>query len=215
MDIDRVKPGEDFLQVIEEAVGSCETLLALIGRNWLTSSDEAGRRLDNPNDFVRLEIAAALARNIRVIPVLVQGAPMPRPQDLPADLLPLARRHALELSDLRWKHDVGQLINALEKPVVPAPAPVAVVETPPAVLKAELHKVTAPVIGTFYRAPSPAAEPFVKIGSYIDPNTVVCIIEAMKLMMEIQAETSGTVEEVYVENGQPVEYGQELFGIRK
>jgi formylglycine-generating enzyme required for sulfatase activity len=115
MDIDQIEPGEDFVQVIESAVGSCEVLIALIGRNWLTSRDESGRRLDNPNDFVRLEIAAALVRGIPVIPVLVQGARMPRPQDLPEDLLPLSRRHALELSDLRWKHDADQLTGALEK----------------------------------------------------------------------------------------------------
>lgn len=115
MDIDQIEPGEDFVQVIESAVGSCEILLALIGRNWLSSRDESGRRLDNPNDFVRLEIAAALARGIPVIPVLVQGARMPRPQDLPENLLALSRRHALELSDLRWKHDIDQLTGALEK----------------------------------------------------------------------------------------------------
>ncbi|HEV7904352.1 MAG TPA: TIR domain-containing protein [Pyrinomonadaceae bacterium] len=115
MDIDQIEPGEDFVQVIESAVGSCEVLIALIGRNWLASRDESGRRLDNPNDFVRLEIAVALVRGIPVIPVLVQGANMPRPQDLPENLLTLSRRHALELSDLRWKHDVDQLTGVLEK----------------------------------------------------------------------------------------------------
>lgn len=115
MDIDQIEPGEDFVQVIESAVGSCEILIALIGRNWLASRDESGRRLDNPNDFVRLEITAALVRGIPVIPVLVQGARMPRPQDLPEDLSALSRRHALELSDLRWKHDVDQLTGVLEK----------------------------------------------------------------------------------------------------
>ena len=115
IDVDLIEQGEDFAQVIEDAVGSCDVLLALIGRNWLTIRDEIGLRLDNSNDFVRLELAAALARGVRVIPVLVQGARMPRPQDLPEDLLPLSRRNALELSDLRWKHDVDQLLSALEK----------------------------------------------------------------------------------------------------
>jgi formylglycine-generating enzyme required for sulfatase activity len=115
MDIDQIEPGEDFVQVIEDAVGSCGILLALIGRSWLTSRDEAGRRLDNPKDFVRLEIAIALNRDIRVIPVLVQGALMPRLPDLPEDLSSLSRRQALELSDLRWRHDVDQLIGTLEK----------------------------------------------------------------------------------------------------
>ncbi len=78
----------------------------------------------------------------------------------------------------------------------------------------DLHIIPSPIVGTFYRSASPAAEPFVKIGSNVEPETVVCIIEAMKLMNEIQAEASGEVVKVYVENGQPVEYGQPLFGIR-
>lgn len=83
-----------------------------------------------------------------------------------------------------------------------------------AVQDQDLHMVPSPIVGTFYRSPSPAAEPFVKIGSNVEAATVVCIIEAMKLMNEIQAETSGEVVKIYVENGQPVEYGQPLFGIR-
>ena len=79
----------------------------------------------------------------------------------------------------------------------------------------ELHIITSPIVGTFYRSPSPTTDSFVKVGSHVDAETVVCIIEAMKLMNEIQAETAGTVAKVYVENGQPVEYGQPLFGIKK
>jgi acetyl-CoA carboxylase biotin carboxyl carrier protein len=78
----------------------------------------------------------------------------------------------------------------------------------------DLHIIPSPIVGTFYRAASPNAEPFVKIGSQVEPDSVVCIIEAMKLMNEIQAEKSGEVVKIYVENGQPVEYGQPLFGIR-
>ncbi len=78
----------------------------------------------------------------------------------------------------------------------------------------DLHIIPSPIVGTFYRSPSPTAEPFVKIGSNVEPDSVVCIIEAMKLMNEIQAETAGEVVKIYVENGQPVEYGQPLFGIR-
>lgn len=78
----------------------------------------------------------------------------------------------------------------------------------------DLHLIPSPIVGTFYRAPSPNADPFVKIGSRVEPETVVCIIEAMKLMNEIQAEISGDVAKIYVENGQPVEYGQPLFGIK-
>jgi acetyl-CoA carboxylase biotin carboxyl carrier protein len=78
----------------------------------------------------------------------------------------------------------------------------------------DLHIITSPIIGTFYRSPSPTAESFVRIGSNVEPTTVVCIIEAMKLMNEIQAETTGEVVKIYVENGQAVEYGQPLFGIK-
>ena len=78
----------------------------------------------------------------------------------------------------------------------------------------DLHIITAPIVGTFYRSPSPTAESFVRIGSEVEHNTVVCIIEAMKLMNEIQAEAAGEVVKIYVENGQAVEYGQPLFGIK-
>jgi len=75
--------------------------------------------------------------------------------------------------------------------------------------------VKSPMVGTFYRSPSPESKPFVDVGSKIEDNTLVCIIEAMKIMNEIQAETSGTVLEVLIENGQPVEYGQRLFKLRQ
>ena len=86
---------------------------------------------------------------------------------------------------------------------------------PPATEDESLHIIVSPFVGTFFRAPSPTAEPFVRLGSHVDPDTVVCIIEAMKLMNEIQAETSGEIAKIYVENGQPVEYGQPLFGVKK
>ena len=79
----------------------------------------------------------------------------------------------------------------------------------------DLYMIPSPIVGTFYRSPSPNADSFVKIGSVVEPDTVVCIIEAMKLMNEIQAEATGQVAKIYVENGQPVEYGQPLFGIKK
>ena len=79
----------------------------------------------------------------------------------------------------------------------------------------DLYQITSPIVGTFYRSPSPDKEPYVQEGSKVSPETTVCIVEAMKLMNEIQAEVSGEVVKIYVENGQPVEYGQPLFGIRK
>jgi acetyl-CoA carboxylase biotin carboxyl carrier protein len=79
----------------------------------------------------------------------------------------------------------------------------------------ELYKITSPIVGTFYRSPGPDNDPYVTEGSKVTPESVVCIVEAMKLMNEIQAETSGEVVKIYVENGQPVEYGQQLFGVKK
>ena len=78
-----------------------------------------------------------------------------------------------------------------------------------------LHIIVSPIVGTFYRSPSPTAEAFVRLGSQINSDTVVCIIEAMKLMNEILAETNGEIAKIYVENGQPVEFGQPLFGVKK
>ncbi|CAM3423806.1 acetyl-CoA carboxylase biotin carboxyl carrier protein [Hydrogenibacillus schlegelii] len=80
--------------------------------------------------------------------------------------------------------------------------------------EAEIHIITAPMVGTFYEAPSPGAPPFVKVGDRVEPGTVVCIIEAMKLFNEIEAEVSGTIVEVLVQNGTLVEYGQPLFKVR-
>jgi acetyl-CoA carboxylase biotin carboxyl carrier protein len=78
----------------------------------------------------------------------------------------------------------------------------------------DLHLVKSPIVGTFYGSPSPGAEPFVKIGSHVDVGQTLCIVEAMKLMNEIESEVSGEVLRIFAENGQPVEYGQPLFGIR-
>ena len=89
-------------------------------------------------------------------------------------------------------------------------------ETAPVVdADAGLYKITSPIVGTFYRSPAPDKPSYVSEGSNVSPETVVCIVEAMKLMNEIQAETSGEIVKIYVENGQPVEYGQPLFGIKK
>jgi acetyl-CoA carboxylase biotin carboxyl carrier protein len=81
--------------------------------------------------------------------------------------------------------------------------------------EANLHKIVSPMVGTFYRAPAPDADPYVKEGDEIQENTVVCIVEAMKLMNEIEAEVRGTIVKILVENGQLVEYGQPLFLVKR
>jgi len=130
-DVDSIEPGEDFAEVIADAVGSCDVLLVLIGDRWLTISDEDGkRRLDDPSDLIRLEIEAALARNVRVIPILVGRTGMPPAEQLPASLVRLARRQALELSPSRFKSDMARLLRALDKTLVEEQARRGVEEPP-------------------------------------------------------------------------------------
>lgn len=112
-DVDSIEPGDDWVEVITTVVGSCDVLLALIGDRWLTITDENGRRrLDDPDDFVLLEIETALTRNVRVIPILVEGASMPRAADLPPRLARLARRQALVLSPVDF--DTSRLVHVLD-----------------------------------------------------------------------------------------------------
>jgi acetyl-CoA carboxylase biotin carboxyl carrier protein len=116
-------------------------------------------------------------------------------------------------------------VSQVTAPPVATPAhPPQTVATPPPVAapppaeaplaEEDLHTLTSPIVGTFYRAASPTAEPFVKLGDIVEANQTLCIVEAMKLMNEIQSDVSGTVVKILVENGQPVEYGQPLFGIK-
>jgi hypothetical protein len=113
-DRDSIAPGSDWFEAIQRA-GSSEVLLAVIGREWSTIKDAAGeRRLQDPQDFVRTEIATALKGNVRVIPVLVQEASMPSADELPNDLAPLTRCEAFELHENSWRYDVQDLITFLE-----------------------------------------------------------------------------------------------------
>jgi hypothetical protein len=112
MDVD-LAPGIDFVEQITEAVGACDALLVVMGPTWATTLDA---RLADPNDFVRLELETALRRpDVRVIPLLVAGARMPDPNDLPESVRTLARRNALGLSDLRWRDDVRRLVRTLDE----------------------------------------------------------------------------------------------------
>ena len=114
MDVAGIEPGRDFRRVIDEHVASCGVLLAMIGKTWIDATDESGRRrLEDPMDFVRLETASALKRDIPVVPVLVHGARMPRAEQLPEDLAELAYRNGVELTHARWDSDVQVLIKAL------------------------------------------------------------------------------------------------------
>jgi hypothetical protein len=116
MDVTGIDPGKDFRRAIESAVSTCDVLIVMIGKKWLDSANETGeRRLDDPKGFVRIEVTTALRRDVSVIPVLVQGAGIPRPEQLPAELEPLAWRTAFELRHNRWSVDVAELVTALKK----------------------------------------------------------------------------------------------------
>ncbi len=113
-DVDGIDPGRDFVQVLEEALEAVSVLVVLIGEQWATIEDSSGkRRIDSPDDLVRMEIARALERDIIVMPVLVEGAKLPESDDLPAELRPLCRRQYLELTDKRWDFDVGQIVAGI------------------------------------------------------------------------------------------------------
>ena len=116
MDVSDIHPGKDFRQAIDDNVAKCAVLLAIIGPGWTTIKDASGvRRLDQPNDFVRLEITSALTRGMDVIPVLVHGSRMPNPAELPESLQNLAYRNGVELTHARWNSDVEVLSRALRE----------------------------------------------------------------------------------------------------
>jgi TIR domain len=116
MDLDSIEPGQDFAEIIEDAVNSCAVLVALIGRQWTTLTDEDGvRRLDNPDDYVRFEVKTALQRGVRVIPVLIDGAKPLRQQELPPELHKLARLNAHKLSYDRYPDDSDRLLDLIQR----------------------------------------------------------------------------------------------------
>jgi acetyl-CoA carboxylase biotin carboxyl carrier protein len=150
--------------------------------------------------------------------------------------LKLMERHGLE----EFEYSDGAFHVRLKRPsagvpvaaVAPAPVPVATDVAPPAAAQAapaaaqpapppaeaeageKIHIVKSPIVGTYYSAPSPGAPAFVKVGDHVNSGQVLCIIEAMKLMNEIESDVAGEVSRIFVENGQPVEYGEPLFAIR-
>jgi TIR domain len=120
MDWSGIEGGANYVHSIQEEISSCRVLLALIGKHWLAAAGSDGRRrLDDPDDLVRREIAGALGRDALVVPVLLEGAAMPDAGDLPPGLATLAQRQAIELSDARWDHDCDRLLEIVERALVP------------------------------------------------------------------------------------------------
>ncbi len=154
MDVDNIEPGLDFVKVLNDQVAKCDVLLALIGPNWLDSRDQRGdRRLDNPGDFVRIEIEAALARDIRVVPVLLDGAGMPAIDALPQSLQPLLRRQAVRISHERFAPEADALAGAMKRAL-------GVVDPPPALPPAP-DQIT---ISKSVRWGAPVAKPSIPVG---------------------------------------------------
>ncbi|MDQ2932031.1 MAG: toll/interleukin-1 receptor domain-containing protein, partial [Gemmatimonadota bacterium] len=115
-DIDHIAPGQDFVQVLDDSLSRSSVMIVVMGKRWAGTGKIGTRRIDDPGDFVRLEVASALRRGtgLRLIPALIQGAKMPAPTSLPEELKELSRRNAIEMSDLRWREDVERLIASLE-----------------------------------------------------------------------------------------------------
>lgn len=125
-DVQSIAAGHRWDEVIGDGVRACRVLIVVIGRDWLAATHEGQRRIDDPQDPLRREITTGLCRDIPLIPVLVEGAQMPTPEQLPDDLKALARWQAHELSDSRWDYDTGRLMKMIERttgltPVVPQP----------------------------------------------------------------------------------------------
>jgi hypothetical protein len=144
MDVDTIEPGADFVLSIQDAVSRCDVLIAMIGPNWLTLEDENGhRRIDRADDYVALEIATALVRDIPVIPLLVDEVAMPRREELPDRLKPLSRRNAARLDHETFRTDIQRITTAVERAVRPPPH----ANTP--------ATVTTPIPQIQHAAPSP------------------------------------------------------------
>ncbi|MEO6208745.1 MAG: toll/interleukin-1 receptor domain-containing protein [Gemmatimonadaceae bacterium] len=152
-DIDHIAPGQDFVQVLDDSLNQSSVMIVVMGKRWAGTGKIGTRRIDDPGDFVRLEVASGLHRGagLRLIPALIQGAKMPAPTSLPDDLKDLSRRNAIEMSDLRWREDVERMIASLE-----ADMAIPVTHHGAAALVRKAREVT--------HAPALAGNPMVKWG---------------------------------------------------
>lgn len=170
MDIDKIDPGDDWVEVIEQRLEACAAVIVLIGPSWIDCTDKSGeRRLDNPDDHVRRELAVALQRKVRVVPVLVGGASMPRSDRLPTELALLVRRNAIELSDQRFHHDVDRLVEVLSRlqdnAQAAGPAPISTTPAANFPLPADRPTHDLVVAKTQSDEPSPRSFPAERAGS--------------------------------------------------
>src|SRR5687768_8361471 len=120
-DLDAIAAGAEFAKVIEERISKCNVVVAVIGKNWVDIRNAAGqRRLDDPKDAVRIEIREALNQKKLIIPTLIAGAEIPKPEQLPQDIAALVGRNAIEISESRFDYDAGRVIEAITKAGVTA-----------------------------------------------------------------------------------------------
>jgi TIR domain/PASTA domain len=161
IDVAGIALGRDYRKVVDEHVSGCDVLLAVIGREWAGVRQDQPPRLQDPKDLVRIEIASALKRDIPVVPVLVEGASMPRQDELPSDLEPLSFRNAIELRHERWDDDVAQLMEALD----------------PIVAKATSRRASSP------QTPAPSKRPLLVGGV-----AAVVLLAALALYLWFQGE---------------------------
>jgi acetyl-CoA carboxylase biotin carboxyl carrier protein len=133
--------------------------------------------------------------------IRVAKNPAPPPVYQGPQVMTAPHAHAVTHALTAGQVSAGETSPAAPPAAVPAPA--------------NVHEIKSPIVGTFYRSPSPDASPFVQVGSAIQSGTVLCIVEAMKLMNEIESDVSGKIVKIMVENGQPVEYDQVLFLVEK
>ena len=116
-DFPRIQPGSNFYKEIDREISKCDTMLVLIGPNWINSRDTADRRqLDNPNDMVRMEIRAAIEREVTIVPVLIDDTPMPRESELPDEIGPLCSRHAETFRNAEFRHSIQKIVNLVTRP---------------------------------------------------------------------------------------------------
>jgi len=173
MDVTGLNPGMDFVDEIEKAVGSCQALIVLIGRNWAVSA-EGEKRLENPHDFVRLEVGHALQRGILVVPVLAGGASIPSADGLPAEIGSLLRRQVLKLDDTAFDFYVDQLVKALEKVMGPA-------RSDEHIPRAEKPEDNGPPHRVVYHAPPKKSRTWlwIGIGAFCAVFLVIAVISAV------------------------------------
>ena len=193
MDIDQIEPGEVFDQVIQEKLAAVQVAVVLIGEHWLDIADANGqRRLDHPDDWVRLEISALLERNIRVIPVLVGGATMPKSTQLPECLAPLTGRQAIEINDHRFHADADKLIKALEKIMgVQTPPPPPPPKIPFAAILGVLVTLLA-AFGLFHYSPWITQQTGTQLSQAVAPEPEKLLAKQSTVELPSETSTSST-----------------------